>query len=169
MNRRIPQYKNRILNILFCSKTKKSIFKNLTCQKNDKKTVQNEKINLWKRSNSKRPQKKFSPRNRHRNGIFAILLVEQGIRPPPQPIRMMAANHLQPARLPFGLQKAKIWRGQFIIWLREVMIIVIVIYKLSKSIFLVLLLDETTSRAREQVSLFPSNHVLSGQHYVMDR
>ena len=44
----------------------------------------------------------------------------------------------------------------------------VVIYQLSKSIFLVLLLDETTSRAREQVSLFPSNHALSGQH-VMDR
>ena len=49
-------------------------------------------LNLYKQIDNKRPRKKNAARNRHWNGILAILLVDRGITPPPQPIRMRVAN-----------------------------------------------------------------------------
>ena len=60
-------------------------------------------------------------RNWHWNGIFAILLVERGITPPPQPIRVRTANTFE-ART-FTIWPVKRSDLEFIIWLCVVMTI----------------------------------------------
>ena len=105
--------------LLFCSKQKCQFSKIWHVKRMIRKLYKWKKcfaFNLWKWSDSKHPYtKKIPARNQHWNGILAILLVERGITSPPQPIRMRVAKHLKPARLPFGLRKGTIWRGQFFI------------------------------------------------------
>ena len=57
-----------------------------------------------------------------------ISLAEQSCLTSLQAIKISAANAFQPVRLPFGPQKSAFYRGQFVIWPRVLIIMIIICF-----------------------------------------
>ena len=93
----------------------------------------------------------------HRNGILRISLAGRSGLTSPQPIRIGRHIHFQPAHFPFDPQKDELYRGQFVVWPR---VLIIILIKQNHQILLKFdLFQEETLTKRSGYGYYPTNGI----------